>query len=180
MKLLLHTCCAPCVIYPLKVLREKNFEVEAFFYNPNIYPCAEYNARRQAVEQYAQEVTVLLNAPEYAPQEFLRAIEHDLEKPQRCFACWKMRLVKTALEARKRGAGYFSSTLLVSPYQNQEALKELGEQAAAEAGVKFYYEDFRPGFRKTHEEAKAKGIYCQKYCGCLYSMKPRLTKRKCS
>ena len=176
MKLLLHTCCAPCVIHPLKVLRGKNFEVEAYFYNPNIYPCAEYNLRKQAVEQYAGELSLSVDSPEYAPQEFLREVENDLERPQRCLACWKMRLVKTAQEAKKKGASYFSSTLLVSPYQDQEALKRIGEEAAQEAGVKFFYEDFRPGFREAYNEARAKGIYCQKYCGCMYSYQERSKK----
>ena len=80
-----------------------------------------------------------------------------------------MRLKKTAGEAKNNGFSHFTTTLLVSPYQDQELLKKLGNEAGLEAGIEFYYEDFRPGFRKTHDEAKLKGIYCQKYCGCIYS-----------
>ncbi|RLC11348.1 MAG: hypothetical protein DRH43_04320, partial [Deltaproteobacteria bacterium] len=38
MKVLLHICCAPCAIYPLKVLRSEGFDVMGFFYNRNIHP----------------------------------------------------------------------------------------------------------------------------------------------
>ncbi|MBP7216762.1 MAG: epoxyqueuosine reductase QueH [Candidatus Omnitrophica bacterium] len=166
------------MIYPLKLLRGNNFDVDVFFYNPNIYPQREYHARRQEVVKYAQEANVILDAPEYVPQEFVSAVEHDVGKPQRCLACWRMRLVKTAQEAKSKGAQYFSTTLLVSPYQDQEALKKIGHDVGQEAGIAFYYEDFRPGFRQAHNEAHAKGIYCQKYCGCAYSEKERNIKNK--
>ena len=91
--------------------------------------------------------------------------------------CWELRLKKTALFAKDNGYSFFSSTLLVSPYQDQDALKKIGEKIAVESGVAFYYEDFRPGFRKAHEDAKAQGFYCQKYCGCIYSEIERFHKR---
>ncbi|MBI4707075.1 MAG: epoxyqueuosine reductase QueH, partial [Candidatus Omnitrophica bacterium] len=70
-----------------------------------------------------------------------------------------------------------TTTLLVSPYQNQELLKEIGEEIAAREGISFFYQDFRPGFRKAHDQAKSQGIYCQKYCGCLYSEIERFQKK---
>ena len=83
-----------------------------------------------------------------------------------------------AKQAKEKGLDCFSTTLLVSPYQNQELLKKIGDDIAAEEGIRFYYEDFRPGFRKAHDEAKAKRVYCQKYCGCIYSELERYTKSK--
>ncbi|MDD4899770.1 MAG: epoxyqueuosine reductase QueH, partial [Candidatus Omnitrophica bacterium] len=82
---------------------------------------------------------------------------------------WNFRLKKTAQEAKLRQFEYFSTTLLVSPYQDQEALKKIGEDLAAQEKIKFYYEDFRIGYRDAHNEARQKGIYCQKYCGCIHS-----------
>ncbi|MCP4020684.1 MAG: epoxyqueuosine reductase QueH, partial [Desulfobacteraceae bacterium] len=32
MKLLLHTCCGPCTIYPIKALKEKKMNVMGFFF----------------------------------------------------------------------------------------------------------------------------------------------------
>ncbi|MBW2711780.1 MAG: epoxyqueuosine reductase QueH, partial [Deltaproteobacteria bacterium] len=31
MKILLHICCAPCLIYPLKTLRNEGFDIMGFF-----------------------------------------------------------------------------------------------------------------------------------------------------
>jgi hypothetical protein len=91
------------------------------------------------------------------------------DSKERCSLCWTLRLKKTAKLAKERGFESFSTTLLVSPYQDQELLKKIGNEIAKEEGIEFYYEDFRPGFKKAHEEARIKGIYCQKYCGCIYS-----------
>lgn len=168
MKVLIHTCCAPCLIYPYRQLKDKGFEARGLFYNPNIHPLSEYKNRRQAVEFYAQKEQIEVDYPEYNPAEFFHAVNLK-ENNGRCLICWELRLRKTAEVARAQGFDCFSTTLLVSPYQDQQALKSIGEGVAKESGVKFYYEDFRPGFRPAHDEAKAKGIYCQKYCGCLYS-----------
>jgi len=174
MKLLLHTCCAPCLIYPLEQLREKRFDVTGFFYNPNIHPLAEYDNRRQAVANFSGADNTEVIYPEYNPAEFFRAINQKETSPERCFICWTLRLKKTAETAKQKEFTYFSTTLLVSPYQDQEKLKKIGNDIANEAGVGFYYEDFRPGFRQAHNQAKAQGIYCQKYCGCIYSELERL------
>lgn len=169
MKLLLHTCCAPCLIYPLERLREEGFAVSGFFYNPNIQPFAEYKNRREAVEQLSKELAVDVIYPEYAPAEYFQEVNLKEKNPGRCSICWSFRLKATAKLAKENGCEAFSTTLLVSPYQEQELLKKIGDAVSETEGIKFYYEDFRPGFRKAHNQAKAKGIYCQKYCGCIYS-----------
>lgn len=169
MKLLLHICCTPCLIYPLELLREKGFEVVGFFYNPNIHPFIEYKNRKQAVEDFSKTVNVEVIYPEYAPIEFFQAVNLKEAQPGRCSICWTLRLRKTAKVAQERGFDSFSTTLLVSPYQDQELLKKIGNEVSKTEGINFYYEDFRVGFRKAHNEAKAKGIYCQRYCGCIYS-----------
>ncbi len=169
MKLLLHTCCAPCEIYPVEVLRGKGFEVTGFYYNPNIHPFAEYRNRRQAVEDYSKTINFEVIFPEYRPQEFFQAITLKEDKPARCAICWRLRLNKTARAAKDKGFKYFTTTLLVSPYQDHELLKKIGNDVASDDGVEFYYEDFRPGFKEAHDKAHAQGIYCQKYCGCIYS-----------
>jgi hypothetical protein len=157
------------VIYPLESLRAKGYNVAGFFYNPNVHPWSEYANRKKAVEDYSSELALEVIYPDYLPQEFFQAINTREEAPARCEICWGLRLRKTAQAAKDKGFDAFTTTLLVSPYQDQEALKRIGEGLAKETGVTFYYEDFRPGFRSAHDQAKAKGIYCQKYCGCIYS-----------
>ncbi|MDD4954083.1 MAG: epoxyqueuosine reductase QueH [Candidatus Omnitrophica bacterium] len=177
MKLLLHTCCAPCLIYPLEEIKKKGFEVTGFFYNPNIHPFSEYKNRKQAIEGLKKSLDVEVIYPEYDPKEFFQAVNLKESSSQRCAICWDLRLRETAKAAKEKGSGAFSTTLLVSPYQDQGLLNKIGEGIAQEIGVNFYYEDFRPGFRKAHDQAKAAGVYCQKYCGCIYSELERAKNR---
>ncbi|MBU1090643.1 MAG: epoxyqueuosine reductase QueH [Candidatus Omnitrophica bacterium] len=169
MKVLLHTCCAPCLIYPMQRLRENGFQVSGFYYNPNIHPYSEHEKRKQAVENIAEESNIKVIYPEYNPKDFFQVTSLIEERLERCPVCWYLRMKKTGREAKERGFDYFSTTLLVSPYQDQEALSRIGKEIAEEENLKFYYEDFRPGFRKAQDLAKSKGIYTQKYCGCIYS-----------
>jgi predicted adenine nucleotide alpha hydrolase (AANH) superfamily ATPase len=172
MKLLLHTCCAPCLIYPLERLREQGFAVSGLFYNPNIHPLGEYNNRKKAVEEYSRNCGLEMTFTDYLPLDFFWAVSHKDTAPERCSLCWSLRLEKTARVAKENGFEYFSTTLLVSPYQDQELLQRIGNNIATAQGLEFYYEDFRPGFRQAHNKAHAQGIYCQKYCGCIYSCPP--------
>ncbi len=169
MRILLHTCCAPCLIHPLERLRAKGFGVSALFYNPNIHPFAEYRKRKQALEQFCASRQVELLCPQYLPSEFFQAVNLVEQKPQRCPVCWFLRLNKTADIAKEKSFDSFTTSLLVSPYQDQEALKKIGSNISKDKQVEFFYEDFRPGFKRAHNLAKEERIYCQKYCGCVYS-----------
>jgi len=158
-------------------LEENGFQVSGFFYNPNIHPFQEFKNREQAIINLKQTRSVPeVFYPEYQPSEFFQAVNLEENKPQRCPICWYLRLQKTAEEAKARDFTHFSTTLLASPYQDQEALHKIGKDIATDTGVNFYYEDFRPGFREAHIEAKDKGIYCQNYCGCIYSEMERCRK----
>ena len=174
MDILLHICCGPCLIYPFNRLKVQGFNLKGFFYNPNIYQAVECIRRQESLELLSQDLKLQIKIPEQQESEFTQAIE-SLENtpPQRCLACWRLRLEKTAGYAKENGFKFFSTTLLVSPYQNHEMLKQLGEEIAQDTGVDFYYEDFRPGFKTAYQEAKQKGLYLQKYCWCKYSIRPR-------
>jgi len=174
--MLLHICCAPCLIYPLEVLKPKGFDVTGVFYNPNIHPFLEYRERKKAVADLSSGIEIIY--PDYHPQEFFHTINLKEEDPERCALCWKLRLKNTAHLAKEKGMKYFTTTLLVSPYQDHEMLKKIGSEAGSEEGVEFYYADFRAGFRKAHDEARALGIYTQKYCGCVYSEIERFKAKK--
>ena len=88
-----------------------------------------------------------------------------------------MRLDKTAQKAKELGFDYFSTTLLISPYQNHEMIYEVAEDMAEKYGVKFLYKDFRPFFREGQKIAMELGMYMQKYCGCIFSEEERYLKK---
>lgn len=177
MDLLVHVCCAPCLIYPLEKFRQEGFRVSGLFYNPNIHPFCEYNHRKSALEELAQIKDIQVFYSAYQPKEFFRAVNNKEEGDQRCRLCWQLRLRESARFAREKGFQYFSSTLLVSPYQNQEVLREIGNDIAKEQGVDFYYRDLRCGFKPASSEARDLGLYRQKYCGCIYSEIERFRKK---
>ena len=169
MRLLLHTCCAPCSVYCIKSLRQEGIEPTVYWYNPNIHPYMEYKARRDTLKEYTKSIGVNAIFDEnYGLREFCKNVVDDLEN--RCVKyCYRVRLEQTAKYAKDNGYDSFSTTLLISPYQNHVALKKIGEEIAEMYGLTFIYRDFRPGFREGQQEARELGLYMQKYCGCVFS-----------
>jgi len=167
-KLLLHTCCGPCFLGVAKSVTDK-FEVTNYFYNPNIQPEEEYERRRTALLVAIKGKSAGFVEDIYEPGDHEKVITGEREFPARCFNCYYLRLLATAKFAKSNDYDCFSTTLLVSPYQQHEKLKEIGEEIAKKVGIGFYYDDFRPHFREGQKEAKEMAIYRQKYCGCSLS-----------
>jgi predicted adenine nucleotide alpha hydrolase (AANH) superfamily ATPase len=177
MNLLLHICCAPCSLYSWQALEEKGHSLCGFFFNPNIHPYREFKKRKEALRSLSeQEGKKMIIDERYLLDDYLRAVVHHEEK--RCELCYRMRLEETARKAKEKGMEGISTTLLISPYQKHDLLREMGERIAAEHGLKFVYEDLRPGFRTSMRLAAEKGLYKQGYCGCIYSEKERYSTSK--
>jgi len=174
MRILLHTCCAPCMTYPVKVLSERGYQVVPYFYNPNIHPFVEYRKRYMAVLDYCIEKGMDLQAGPYEMEQFLLEVSSRVDT--RCERCFHIRLSRAARQASALGIGEFTSTLLVSPYQDQELIRAAGESAAIEHGVLFLFEDMREGYQETVSQSRELDIYRQSYCGCVYSEKERYQK----
>ena len=172
MKTLMHICCAPCANQPIEVLRADGIELTGFWYNPNIHPVTENRARRTCLEEYAKTIELpILMKNDYALRPFVRAVADDIAG--RCVKCYEMRLFETAKQAAEGGFDSFTSSLFISPYQNDELMRETAERAALEYGVKFLYRDFRPYFQAGQAFAREHGLYMQKYCGCIFSEEER-------
>ncbi len=176
--LLLHICCAPCAIYPFKNLTKTGYRVEGFFYNPNIQPKAEYLKRKEAAGDLEKSFGIKIHYADYQSSRYTDYIKSTPDRPLRCKNCFRLRLEEAHRFARENGFDFFTTTLLVSPYQDQDLIKEIGEDISKESDVKFLFSDFRPGFRQAHNKAKELNLYCQKYCGCLYSLKEREDEKK--
>lgn len=174
MNILLHVCCAPCAIYPVDRLNKADHKIAGFFYNPNIQPYSEHLKRKGEVEKYFKDSSFNVIYGPYELEKFFQDVAYDGKVGDRCTECWWLRLVGTAKFAKENGFEAFTTTLLGSPYQDQDIIKTIGEDVAAKAGLKFYYEDFKPGFKEAHDKAHAAGIYCQNYCGCIFSEKERI------
>ncbi len=175
-KTLLHCCCGPCSVSCILPLREEGIEPVAFWYNPNIHPFKEYEARRDSLIAYADITkTKFIIDEDYGLREFVKAVAHNIEG--RCSFCYRVRLEKTAKFAAENGFDSFTSTLLASLYQDHNGIKAAGEALAQKYGVKFLYKDFRPGFREGNNKARELELYMQKYCGCVFSEEDRYIKQ---
>jgi len=163
-RVLLHICCGPCGTYPISWLQERGYAVTGLWYNPNIHPWLEHEKRRAS----AESLPVIWH-PGYEMPAFLRQVSGNEAFRQRCAHCYKMRLAETARQAKARGYDAFTTTLLISPYQDQDMIRRIGDRVAQIAGVKFYFENFRRGWSERSRLTKEYDLYRQSYCGCIYS-----------
>lgn len=176
-KILLHSCCAPCSTYCINELA-KYFFVTVFYYNPNIDTEEEYqlrlNEQRRFVSEYKAENTVELLDGAYTPSDFEKIAagrEAMAERGERCTLCYKLRLEKTAIEAKKRGYDYFATTLTLSPLKDAEKINIIGKELEKVYNISYLESDFkkREGYKQSIELSKEYNLYRQNYCGCRYS-----------
>jgi predicted adenine nucleotide alpha hydrolase (AANH) superfamily ATPase len=175
MRLLFHCCCAPCTLSCLESINNTETKPDLYWYNPNIHPLIEYRLRRDALVSFAAKKNLELKLiDEYGLSFFITEVFPNMnDKAIRCERCYYMRLYKTAEAAAVMGYDAFSTSLLASPYQNHEKIKRIGEELGEKYNIQFYYKDFRPAFRQGQAEARAEGLYMQKYCGCIFSEEER-------
>ncbi len=173
---LMHTCCAPCSLSCIDPLRAEGIEPVAFWYNPNIHPWKEYEARRDCLLAYAPTIEMQVIVDEdYGLRTFVEHVASDIN--HRCTYCYQHRLEETARSAAEHGYEAFTSTLLASLYQDHDGIKAAAEKYARQYGVEFLYRDFRPNFRAGNQRARELGFYMQKYCGCVFSEQDRYQKQ---
>lgn len=173
MKLLMHTCCAPCSVYCIDELRKNGIEPTLYWYNPNIHPYTEYVKRKDCLKEYSKKINVkAIFEDEYGLDVFCKNVVENINA--RCVNyCYPVRLRKTFEYAKANGYDTVTTTLLYSIYQKHDFIKKLMEDLSKEFGINFLYIDFRKGFWQGHQKAIEQGLYMQKYCGCIFSEEMR-------
>ena len=175
--LLLHSCCAPCSSYVLECLN-RAFDIDVFYYNPNIAPAEEFERRAEEQIRLAEalphegRIEVIRGA--YDPQVFYDAVrghEDDPEGGARCAICFRLRLAEAAKLAAERGDDYFTTTLTISPLKDAQLLNAIGFELSEQYGVPWLPSDFKKknGYRRSCELSQIYGLYRQDYCGCVFS-----------
>ncbi len=168
MKLLIHLCCGPCAIYPVKMLREAGHEVQGFFYNPNIHPYQEFTRRAAVLEEYAGKVGLpVIWERSYDLEGFLRLVA--FREAERCRFCYHLRLAAAARAAKEGTFDAFTTSLLYSRFHEHDLIREIGEKVAKMEKVLFYYQDFRSGWFEGVAKSREFGLYRQSDCGCIFS-----------
>jgi predicted adenine nucleotide alpha hydrolase (AANH) superfamily ATPase len=184
MKLLLHACCADCMLKFAASLNksDKDNELVVYYYNPNIHPRSEYQSRLKAIQQISLENSIKLIIPDWKPKDYFEAINPLLisplkrenitpQKPARCFQCWNLRLTESARYANEKGFTHFSSTLITSQYQDSEKIIKIGQKIATDFGLEFYVPKI------ICQDLETSGFYKQFYCGCCYSLTERMEEK---
>lgn len=179
-KILLHVCCGPCSLMPVVHLQEEGWEVTAFFFNPNIHPEEEWTKRCDAMADAAHylHIPLIIEGAGVAPAEWISALHGKISYGERCRFCYRPRMERVAALAGEKEFDAFTSSLLYSRYQQHESIREEGERASAIYGTAFLYRDFRPWWWEGIAMAKEIGLYRQKWCGCILSMKEAQIQQK--
>ncbi|HZJ68745.1 MAG TPA: epoxyqueuosine reductase QueH [Candidatus Eisenbacteria bacterium] len=167
-KMLLHLCCGPCGEYPIEALKSyEKYDLTLFFYNPNIHPEKEWYRRLEGAMRLAQLRKLPICIEERCDP---RTWSSYGRTPERCEFCYENRMSRVAEYAAENDFDIFTTSLLVSPYQQQDLIHAYGKQNAKKYQIEFLAADFTDGFRKGQQMAREDGLYRQKYCGCALSL----------
>jgi len=173
MRLLLHSCCAPCSTIVLKSLKD-DYDITVIFYNPNIEPFEEYIKRKKEQIKLLKELKINYIEDDYQNEKFQKQIkgyEEAPEKGDRCRICYSLRLLRTAKIAAEGGYDYFGTTLTISPYKDKEIINEYGKFLGRRYlfQTKYLLHDIENAYQQSIELSKEHELYRQNYCGCRYS-----------
>ena len=180
-RVLLHSCCGPCSSAVLEYLTQY-FDVTLLWYNPNLYPQAEFDRRFQTqlalIEKMGLTEKVSVLAEPWKHEDYdrrVKGLEKEPEGGSRCTECFRLRLLECARLARHYGFDYFCTTLTLSRHKDEKRINALGEEIGRAAGVSWLPSDFKKQGRamRASELAEQYGLYRQLYCGCEYSLHKR-------
>ncbi len=175
-RVLLHACCAPCSGAIVEAMLAHGLHPTLFYCNPNIYPEAEYQRRRDEASRYAATMGIDFVEDCYdhaAWRKAVEGLEHEPERGNRCLECFSMRLRRAALYAASHGFGLVATTLASSRWKSLEQIGIAGARAVdGIPGVVFWQANWRRGGLQERRNAiiREQNFYNQLYCGCEFSM----------
>lgn len=174
MKLVLVSCCAPCSAGAIKQLADGQIpDVDDFvvlFFNPNIYPAAEYEKRMAEQIRYCDTLGVKHVELEYdhdAWRDAVRGLEMEPERGARCSVCFEYRFARAAAWARENGYNAVASVLGVSRHKDQAQVDRAGVTAAGDV----CYMPIKWDETLRQQIGRQSDFYRQNYCGCEFSIR---------
>ena len=148
-----------------------------FYYNPNIYPQAEYDIRKAEAIRYVKALGLDFIDGDYDYQLWrssMSGMEDEPERGSRCLQCFTLRLTETARYAAEHGFTLFTTTLASSRWKSLDQINLAGRRAAAlYPGTIFWEQNWRKGGLqdRRNQLLKEHDFYNQQYCGCEFSMR---------
>lgn len=168
--LLLHACCAPCSLEPVRLLVEEGFEPTICWTNPNIQPVSEHGRRLEELRRWSSDNGIrLIEAADDRDRWDASVARLGADRERRCRACYALRLAEACRVAEREGFSNIATTLAVSPYQLFDTCNDVLEKLAAAHGLTPVIRDFRPWYPQATVRSRELGMYRQNYCGCRFS-----------
>ncbi len=168
--LLLHACCAPCSLEPVRLLVEEGFEPTICWTNPNIQPVSEHGKRLEELRRWSSDNGIrLIEAADDRDRWDASVARLGADRERRCRACYALRLAEACRVAEREGFSSIATTLAVSPYQLFDTCNDVLEKLAAAHGLTPVIRDFRPWYPQATVRSRELGMYRQNYCGCRFS-----------
>lgn len=168
--LLLHACCAPCSLEPVRLLVEEGFEPTICWTNPNIQPVSEHGKRLEELRRWSSDNGIrLIEAADDRDRWDASVARLGADRERRCRACYALRLAEACRVAEREGFSYIATTLAVSPYQLFDTCNDVLEKLASAHGLTPVIRDFRPWYPQATVRSRELGMYRQNYCGCRFS-----------
>lgn len=173
-RLLLLSCCAPCACAVIKKLRDEQKNFAVAFYNPNIYPAAEYLKRRDEQKTLCRKWDIEFIELPYDPENWLAAASSYKDEPERgrrCSVCFEFRIKKVMQYAKENGFDAVSSVLGVSRWKDLRQVNAAAQKASEATNVPYVeIEGRKNGMQQARLDLiKELNLYTQTYCGCVYS-----------
>lgn len=173
MKILLHACCGPCSLEPVRLLQEAGHDLVLAYMNSNIAPRAEYDRRGDTLRAWAASANIPVAEGVWDNEAWLDRVGvmqlAGGPRSERCRRCYHMRLEEAAAYAASHGFEGLTTTLSVSPYQFTDIIEAELRAVCADYRLEPVFEDFRPYYQQATRRSRDLGMYRQNYCGCLFS-----------
>lgn len=170
-RLLLHACCGPCSLEPVRLYTQEGWDITLDYENPNIHPSDEYEKRAQTIREWAASEGVAIIEGAYDPDTWEQRVGcFGPDRESRCRACYRLRFERAAQIAAEGGYDAIGTTLSVSPYQFTDVIAEELRRAADAVGIPSAFRDFRENYHEATNRSRALGMYRQRYCGCRLSI----------
>jgi len=145
------------------MLKKEGWDFIVLFYNPNIFPKAEYDRRLAEQIRLCDKLGAKYAVGNWDHDRWLsgvKGLDKEPERGRRCLECFKMRLAFGAEWARENGYDKIASVFGASPHKDQNQVNDAARGIDGYLPTKFDY-------------APEPGGYRQKYCGCEYSSAER-------
>ena len=173
-RLLLHSCCGPCSSACLERLAP-HFDIDVFFYNPNILPAEEWEKRlfwqKHLLETAPFGKNVGLIVPERDETAFRLAaagLEAEAEGGARCTECFVLRLSPHGGGRARGRVRLFRHDAHRLPRTRTSRLSTPSAKSSpkitAFCGCRRISK--RDGYRRSIELSHEYGLYRQSWCGC--------------